>query len=223
LKFTIYHGLAVSLVLHSLVGSPFVVYGMMAPDDDSEVLVVDLQGIESDTQTEQKVLAETKGSEKQEQAAQAKPVEAPPPPPPPPPADLNDEEPPPTPTPPKPQQNTNPTPVGAANNIKGVDEKQDAQRILTEKERLNIYIAQLSKKVRAHLIYPDDFSRASAKVAFSILASGQIRPDSLKIAESSGQAALDESAIKTIRASLPFDPPPHEINLAIMVDFTRKR
>jgi periplasmic protein TonB len=196
---------------------------MMAPDDDSEVLVVDLQGIESDTQTEQKVLAETKGSEKQEQAAQAKPVEAPPPPPPPPPADLNDEEPPPTPTPPKPQQNTNPTPVGAANNIKGVDEKQDAQRILTEKERLNIYIAQLSKKVRAHLIYPDDFSRASAKVAFSILASGQIRPDSLKIAESSGQAALDESAIKTIRASLPFDPPPHEINLAIMVDFTRKR
>ncbi len=60
-------------------------------------------------------------------------------------------------------------------------------------------------------------------VAFTVLVSGQIRPGSLKIAESSGQAALDASALKTIRASAPFDPAPRELNLAITVDFARKR
>jgi protein TonB len=60
-------------------------------------------------------------------------------------------------------------------------------------------------------------------VSFTILASGQIRPETLKIVTSSGQPRLDGGALKTIRASVPFDPPPKEITIAIAVDFGRKR
>jgi hypothetical protein len=49
------------------------------------------------------------------------------------------------------------------------------------------------------------------------------RPESLKIVAGSGQAKLDESALKTIRASVPFDPPPREMTVAIAVAFGQKR
>jgi protein TonB len=44
----------------------------------------------------------------------------------------------------------------------------------------------------------------------------------LKIVESSGQPKLDASALKTIRASAPFAPPPKEMTVAIAVAFGRK-
>jgi len=55
------------------------------------------------------------------------------------------------------------------------------------------------------------------------VASGQIRPESLKVVSSSGQATLDASAMQTIRSSVPFDAPPKEMTIAIAVAFSRKR
>jgi periplasmic protein TonB len=60
-------------------------------------------------------------------------------------------------------------------------------------------------------------------VAFTILKDGNIRPETLKIVESTGQPKLDANAMQTIRASAPFDPPPEPLTIAVIVDFERKR
>ena len=202
LKFTIYHGLAVSVVLHSLLGLPFVVYDLAASTDNSEVLVVDLQGVASDTQTEQKVLGTVKGSEKQQEVEQSKPAETPPPPPPQPEAQPSDDKPtevvesaeqpapepvqptPPAPTspPPVPQQSPE-TQAGTQNDRKGVDEKQDAETIKANQDfdtdRLRDFAKALSKQVQAHLIYPDEGRSAglhgTTTVSFTVLHDGRIR------------------------------------------------
>jgi protein TonB len=115
--------------------------------------------------------------------------------------------------------------------IAGAEERQVAQTIQpdgpTETEQLREYVKLLSKKVQAHLVYPDDGRRdalqGTATVSFAILRSGQIRPETLKIVSSSGQSRLDASALKTIRASVPFDPAPKEMTVVIAVDFGRRR
>lgn len=63
----------------------------------------------------------------------------------------------------------------------------------------------------------------SATVPFAVLRSGEIRTETLKIVTSSGQPRLDASALKTIRACIPFDPPPKEMTVVVAVDFGRKR
>ncbi|HEY0218469.1 MAG TPA: TonB family protein, partial [Afipia sp.] len=225
LKFTIWHGIAVSLALHSAFAVPFIVQDLMPSPDDPPLLVIDLQGVIADNQTEQKVMKQVKGAAPQQEAQTAKPAQAAtpatPPPPDDPPKDVKENGDTPAPPPPTPAQTqAQPTPdatpqSGAAGyaNIKGAEEKQIAQKIRdreTEQERINAYVKLLSKKVRANLVYPDAGRPAAAMVSFTILSNGQIRPDSLKIAESSGQTVLDRSALETIRASAPFDPPPHE-------------
>jgi periplasmic protein TonB len=237
LKVTFWYGLAVSIALHSAVGAPFVVYGLASPEDDPPVLVVELQGTVSDSQAVQRVLQQTKGEEKQQQAEPAKAAETPPSPSAPvdkPPDEIaeNGDQP-----PPQPQttakesdkQPTKPQTEGGANDVKGVEEQQKAQTVKTDDDpnRLAEYIKSLSKKVGSHLVYPDEGRKAElrgvATVSFRILGDGQIRPDSLKVVESSGQPQLDASALKTIRASVPFDPPPREMTIAIGVVYGRKR
>lgn len=238
LKFTIWHGIAVSLALHSAFAVPFIVQDLMPPPDEPPLLVIDLQGVVADNQTEQKVMKQVKGAAQQQAAQTAKPAQtatpATPPPPDDPPKDVKENGDRPAPPPPSQvQAQSQPTPdatpqsgaPGSAN-IKGAEEKQIAQKIRdreTEQERINAYVKLLSKKVRANLVYPDDGRPAATMVSFTILSNGQIRTDSLKITESSGQPLLDTSALNTIRASVPFDPPPHEITIAINVDFPRKR
>ncbi len=232
LKFTIWHGIAVSLVLHSAFAVPFIVQDLMPLPDEPPLLVIDLQGVVADNQTEQKVMKQVKGVAPQQEAQTAEPTAPPLPPPDNPPKDVEENGDTPAPPPPTPAQ-AQPTPdatpqssVAGSANIKGAEEKQIAQTIRdreTEQERINAYVKLLSKKVRANLVYPDEGRPAAAMVSFTILSNGQIRPDSLKIAKSSGQPVLDTSALNTIRASVPFDPPPHEITIAINVDFPRKR
>jgi periplasmic protein TonB len=76
--------------------------------------------------------------------------------------------------------------------------------------------------VRANLVQPDTGKRSSAVVAFTVLADGQIRQESLKVIASSGQSKLDQTAVKTVRTSVPFEPPPKEITVALTVDFGPK-
>ncbi len=247
LKFTIYHGFAASLLIHSAVALPFVVYSLeMEPEDEPEMLVVELQGIVADTQIEQKVLRETKGETAKEEP---KPDESKPTPPKEvkaqaaddQPKDMveNDQEPglppptppEPTPTPPAPQAETTPpeteqkTASPGANNVQGAEQQQKAQTIKTdqdENERIKAYSRLISKKVRANLF--DHPERKSATVTFTILSNGQIRAESLKIVESSGFPNLDASALKTVRACLPFPPPPDgELPVKLFIDFGRKQ
>jgi protein TonB len=84
----------------------------------------------------------------------------------------------------------------------------------------------LAKKIQGNLIYPDKGRRSGlhgvATVSFGIRSDGQIRPETLKIVQSSGQSELDASALETIRACAPFTSPPEEVTVAIAVAFGRK-
>ncbi|OPH84013.1 energy transducer TonB [Nitrobacter vulgaris] len=223
LKFTIWHGMAVSLALHSAVALPFVVNSLTPPPDDAEMLVVELEGEISDTQVEEKV-------------AQAPPDQPPPeqqPPPPP------QEEPPPEPREDEGAKPLEPQPQISApqppappqvHQVKDPDEQQKAQILKAERDleadRLRKYVKRLTKKVQAHLVYPNEGRGAglhgNARVSFTLAPSGQIKPGTLAIAESSGQSKLDASALATVRASAPFEPPPSEMNVAFVVGYGKK-
>lgn len=222
--------LVASVLLHLAAALPFIMHAFAEPPDEPSVLVVELQGAVSDVQTEQKILQETSGvTQQQTQTAAAdaqslrdhEVVEDPP---------ANVEE-------PNRRQETAPpeakseAPTAApgdsgANNVTGVAEKQAAQTIRTESpteaELLREYAKLLSKKVHANLVSPGGGRASSATVSFFILSDGRIRPDSLRIVASSGQSRVDASALQTIRASVPFAPPPREMGVTIVVDFNRK-
>jgi len=236
-RFTIWHGVAASLLLHAAPAAPFVWYGLATPPDNAPPLMVELQGTIADNQTEEKVQQEIRGAAaEQDKPERTKPAQAPPseaaekqP------VDHQDAPPPPAPQPTeqKPQPPAAAKSAGTgANTITGAVERQIAQTIIqpdrpTEIELLREYVKLLSRKVQDHLVYPDDSRRAAlqgtATVSFAILPSGQVRPETLKIVTSSGQPQLDASALKTIRASIPFDPAPKEMTVIIAVDFGRKR
>jgi protein TonB len=224
LKFTIWHGLAVSLVLHSALALPFVVHDLAEPPDDSEVLVVELQGMVSDTQTEEKVAQQLPDQPQQQpQPPPPPPQEAPPP--------EQQEEDGTRPPEPQPQVSLPQQPVTPrARQVQDPDEQQKAQTLKVERDleadRLRQYVQRLTKKVQAHLVYPDGGRKAglhgNAKVSFTLASGGQIKPGTLTIAESSGQPKLDASALATVRASAPFEPPPSEMNVAFVVGYGKK-
>lgn len=222
LKFTIWHGMAASLVLHSAVALPFVVNNLTPPPDDSEVLVVELQGVVSDMQAEEKV-AQPPPDQPQPPPQPQPPQEAPPPEPQP---ENSASEPEPQPQIAAPQP---PVPL-QARQVQNPDEQQKAQILKAERDleadRLRKYVKRLTKKVQANLVYPKEGRKAglhgNARVSFTLAASGQIKPGTLAIVESSGQPKLDASALATVRASEPFEPPPNEMNVAFVVGYGKK-
>jgi protein TonB len=224
LKFTIWHGLAASLALHSALALPFVVHDLAEPPDDSEVLVVELQGMVSDTQTEEKVAQQLPDQPQQQpQPPPPPPQEAPPP--------EQQEEDGTRPPEPPPQVSLPQQPVTPqARQVQDPDEQQKAQVLKNERDleadRLRKYVKRLTKKVQAHLVYPDGGRKAglhgNAKVSFTLAPGGEIKPGTLTIAESSGQPKLDASALATVRASAPFEPPPSEMNVAFVVGYGKK-
>lgn len=232
-RFTIYHGLAASLALHVALGLPFALYALTPAPEEPPTLVVELQGVVTDSQSEQKVQQETAGAAQQDAAA-AQP--APPAASNDPPAEAETEEKQAA-TPPAPAEPRPATPAsemksgsGGSVNVAGADEQQNAQTIRTEPalriSDFRAYVKVLTKRIEAKLVYPEEGRRAgwrgAATVSFTLLPTGQIRPESLKIIASSGQPKLDESALQTVRASVPFEPPPQEMTVAIAVAFGRK-
>lgn len=201
-------------------------------------LVVEIEGVVADDQTEEKVLRETAGEPRQEEPDQEKPkdtspeptpeavdVTAEPPSVPPesirPPALAEETN---APAPPMKAMGTSPS------NMSGAEQQQNAQTIKTEQDaensRLREYARQLTKKVQANLVYPEEGRQAdlqgTATVSFTILPDGQIKPETLRITVSSGQSKLDASALRTIRRSVPFGPPPMEMTVAIAVAFGQR-
>jgi len=231
-RFTIVHGYVLSIALHSAVAIPFVAHRLLPRPEEPPILVINLQYIVADEQTEQQVLEQVKGAADPEKSVETpKPVQAVPPPEPLP-------EPPPEPQPEKMQDAPVPvvtppplppkdvSPGRDKQSVVGTDQSQVARTVKPdqdEDDELSEYVKVLSKKVRDNLVYPPNGRPASAVVAFTILADGKLRADSLRIAESTGQPRLDASALQTIRASAPFPKPPKELSVAIIVDFERKR
>ncbi len=243
LRFTIYHGIAVSLGLHSALALPFVLRAMVPPPEANDSLVMELQGTISDTQMEEKVQKETAGQpqqeevkpeeKKQEETRQEdidKPVDAP--------AERSAQE---QPTPDKDAERQEPTPEVAkpvqqqmqsvntdANDIAGGEQRQKAQKLADQDEtaRLRAYAVKMSKKLRAHILYPEGARQAGlkgdAKVSVVILQNGNIRLDSLKVVVSTGKPILDAAALKAVRSSAPFDSPPKEMTWIFYAPFGPK-
>jgi len=231
LRFTIYHGLAVSVILHSALVAPLAVRGLAMPEEEAPVVVIDLRGVVDDSQTEQQVLQETKPAVAQQVIEQPKSPEVavaspePPPEPPVEPAEQPLEEPP-VPVLTAPQQPvaqvSETAPGSSTKDVAGLDQNEIARTIkpdMQERDPLDDYVKNLSKKIRTHLVNLGRGRQGSAIVSFTIRTDGRIRPESLKVVESSGQPKLDASALETIRASVPFVPPPEEVTIAIVVDF----
>jgi protein TonB len=223
MKFTLAYGLAASLAVHAALALPFVLYNLAEPPEERSTLVIELLGVVSDRQDEERLQQDAP----QEQAQQAqpdqtkeKPAEASP-------SQLAPSQDPPVDEaevalpPPVPAQPA-PPPAASASTASGFAEAQIAQTIRkddeTDRDRLRDYQIKLLKRVQSKLIAGP---RGHAMVSFVILGSGEIRPHTLKIAKSSGQPALDANALKTIRASVPFAPPPREVSVTIEVDFGR--
>ncbi|TDX62824.1 protein TonB [Methylosinus sp. sav-2] len=223
-RFSLYHGLALSLALHALLCAPYVLHRLYTTEEEASVLVFELDGLVDDEQTDEKLQQDNAGETHQTatQATVAKPVEQ---------REQADEG----------EANaaavaaaaasqSKPDPAGSAN-VAGAQEQQVARTISrraeTEEDRIRVYIRQLSKRIHTRLVYPEEGRRAGlrgvAKVSFGILASGQIREETLKIVATSGQERLDVSALKTVRSSMPFGPPPREMNVAIDVVFGPSR
>lgn len=240
-SFTIYHGLVASAALHSALALPLVLR-YSGPGDEAPTLAIELQGVVADIQTEEKILQETKGQE-QETARQTAQSVLPEPPP----SETQPmssgaegvESPTEGPRPKETQTRRSASPTASPNketrstaagseNVKGDAEREQAQTIKLgeeEKSRLMDYVKLLTKRVRSHLVSPDegrsDRLHGTAKVSFRVLSNGQISPASLKIVESSGRSELDASALETVRSSTPFAPPPKEVTVSIAVVFGR--
>jgi protein TonB len=228
LTFTIWHGFMASLALHSALALPFVVNNFALPPDDLPTLVIELQGIVSEAQAEERVAQQLPDQvQQQAQPTPPPPQEAPPPPPEP------EESAAAKPPEPQPQMATPPQPQATpqAKQVEDPDEQQQAQVIKTERDpdadRLREYVKRLSKKVQANLVYPDEGRKAGlqgdARVSFTLTRDGQVRPGTLTIAASSGQPKLDASALATVRACAPFEPPPREMNVSFVVGYGKKK
>lgn len=244
MSFTLGHGLAASLALHGALILPFVVVLDPPPPQDSQLLVVELQGLVSDTQSEQQVLQQTKGAPEQKQeeeareeqktqaakaAAPDKPEEdhAPdgtlaPAPPPSPEQQAQDAP---------PQESAKPAEAQSGNpglaDVQGAQEQKQAQTVAPEVDETQIlraYARDLTKKMRDHLVYPPDAQRTIRKkgttwVSFRVEADGSVRPGSLKINISSGTPAYDAAALRTVEKNAPFNPPPRPMPLAVPIDY----
>lgn len=242
MSFTLGHGFAVSLLLHGALLLPFVIVLDERPPDDEPPLVVELQGLVSDTQSKAQAQQQTGGApalakqdeareEQQTRQAQAaapdRPEEAAPEgtaaaTPPPAPEQEAQAAP--------PQQSATPTEARSGTpglaNVAGAEAQKQAQRLAEpdEAEILRAYIKGLSKRLRDNLIYPPDAqriiqSRGTTLVSFTVEADGRVRSGSLKIEHSSGRPPYDAAALRTVEASAPFDPPPGPMSIVVPIDY----
>lgn len=247
LRLTFAQAIALSLVLHAAAASPFALGAFWPQEEDADdTLVVELDGIVSDSQLEEKKAAP--------EVEAVPPMPQPPPPPPrtePPEAqaaqapqenlDKADEpvEAPPSAAvaqapQPEPQATREAAPLPPPPpppHMAPSDEAQAARSIAREKDddedALRRYGAQLAKKVQSRLIYPAEAQAARAqgvvKIAFALRADGSIERSSLRVIASSGSPSLDAAALATIRNCNPYPPPPKPTAIAFSLSFGKKK
>lgn len=242
-KLNFYHWLAVSFVLHSCVVLPCILTGMHAPyQDKHNKLLIELYGMVANRQVEEKkkgtdVPQNSRASQQSipRQVKKAVPKQPP---------DKPKEAAPDTPVhvekahdlPNPAQQAAGPTPMSIASSptvagTAGGDVEQTGQSIRyvdqgadRDADRIRGYLASLTKRLQANLVYPQEVRKngieGTSTIAFTITQSGTIREGSLRVQRSSGYAALDAHALKSALVSAPFEKPPKELDVSIAVRFS---
>lgn len=224
--------LLASLLVHALAAAPFVLarHGL-SPPPQRDKLVVELFGMIAERQTE-----ETRQEE------QVVPTPAPPPAPRPPPAEprqprlfkpvqraavaspvkVHDEE------HGEAVGENQPPPVAPAEPRMAVaaPENQVQQTIAHEDRELEAqrrYMAALIKAIKSRLVYPAEAHgiTGAPTITFRLRADGSMEPGSLVVHASSGSTALDEQALRTVRAVMPFERPPKAMFIAFEIPFER--
>ena len=228
MKLTIERAFALSLAVHAAVILPLAIEMRAVEPDEDETLVVDLKGITADDQSEERVTEQTAGSTAS-QAAAAQDTRV---------AQAGERQTNETPTDAGPAIATSPQKTTVAKaatgspgsvNIRGAEQQQEAHRLRPRVENpvdpLRVYVKTLTKRLEAKLVYPEAGRQAGLHgwptVAFTILADGALDPNSLKLVTSSGSPKLDQSALDTVRASAPFEPPPRDITLKLTLIYGR--
>ncbi|MDR2387692.1 MAG: TonB family protein [Deltaproteobacteria bacterium] len=88
------------------------------------------------------------------------------------------------------------------------------------------YVSDLSRKIRARLIYPAQAKSQGmtgvVTVSFMVTESGGLRSGSESIRSGSGYRELDEAALKAVRAAAPFPKPPKAMVITLSVNFKEK-
>ena len=236
-KFTFYHWLGVSLALHVCVILPFIVTTFHAPyQDKPNKLLIELFGMVSNRQVEEKKkgtegarqnrvasrqsvarqqvkkAAPKQSPDKPETAAPDAPVHV----------EKTDDSPGPA------EQATAASlaslPSVATSAGGSVEQRQQSIRHADEDAvKAREYGARLSKRLQANLVYPEEVRKHGIEgvstIAFTIMESGDIKRNSLRVQKSSGYAALDSNALKSALASAPFEKPPKEVTISIAVSF----
>lgn len=114
-----------------------------------------------------------------------------------------------------------PMPLGA--------ESQQMQQTIKPRESeaslIRKYLAGLKRDIQNHLDYPEEARNSgyigAPTIRFTITESGGIQAGSLSISKSSGSAQLDQQALKAARNSAPMAKPPRQMTVTIKVAFTQ--
>jgi len=185
-RFTFWHGLLASLILHALLLSPWWFHLALAQAEPRrQVLVIDMDGLVSNVQQQQQQLgAQPEAAQETTEAAETAP------PPPPPPVASRQEQPKPVVTqadsdvavkkdeakpetapmaavkPQTPVKTAAPTPISPPTQPTeaqqaGEQEQREQQRLAQQAQRdaLKMYLAQLKLQIQNHLEYPDEARR----------------------------------------------------------------
>lgn len=236
-------GIAVSLALHGVLALGWMSASRFRPAPPRlDQLQMDLLGMVSNRQAEQKLRGEDSAPEsprppappRETRAPRPKPAEA----------SAKVEKPvPPAPSAPSPvkvatlqepdEQRQASPPSPPANEpaaVRGVEEQQVQQTVATpvsEATIMRAYLSGLKKTIQGRLTYPAEARESrhtgSPKIRFVITESGDILAGSLAIHESSGHALLDEAALRAARDSTPMAKPPRQMSVVIAVSFLQER
>jgi periplasmic protein TonB len=219
--FGLLKGLLFSLGLHALLALPILLLLYWVPDPTpNERLAVELFGMVSNRQTEQKQLGEQvdhKAAEPQKASATQRkslpvvkqstaesPVQV----------DKQDDK-------PEVQHQQQVT-----SSYQGADEQQKQQTIQNndlEMDALRKYAAAATKAIKAKLVYPPEARQAGHSgmtiITFRVGLDGEIEAGTLVVRRSSGYASLDESALRAARAAAPLPPPPRSMSVVVPINF----
>lgn len=220
--------MAASLGLHTVVAIGILGKNQSKPPQREE-LVVELIGMVSTRQVEQKQQGEVSPSSTQKAAKKmmtrvhkaSNPVKA----------MARPEKTKPEPQPQSEQQALSATPPVIGNTAPLGSESPQMQQILKPRESeaslIRAYLAGLKREIQNHLDYPDDArdigNVGAPTIRFTITESGDILPGSLSIYLSSGSAQLDEQAIRAAQSSAPMAKPPRPMTVTIKVAFIQDK
>lgn len=235
-EFGMLDGFAWSVLLHAAVIFLFLAPGwfLMKPQPQRDQLVVELFGMVSNRQ-EQEQQAGAKTTQPPQEAAPTPPAPMPPKPvmkrepvrhvqeAPSPvtvakPEDKPEEE---------PQEQVTEARQQVAPQHAGAEEnrvQQTLQRQPTEADLLRMYVSSLAKAIREKLVYPQALRArgyvGTAAVRFTVTESGDLLPGSLVVMRSSGYPELDDSALRSVQASLPLPRPDRQRVVVVPVTFS---